>query len=197
VLRAGIYARVSKHDQQNLPRQVRAMREYAKERGWTVAVQVNEVGADAGVRKLREKLFDTARRRDIDVVLVWRLDRWARSVTDLSATLRALDDLGVGFVSLVEAVDIRAPRGRAMVDWLAVLARFDHDVSRELIRGGLVDARLRGKQLGRPKTASLKLAEIRKLYRNSISTAAIARRLQIGRRTVQRLLQIEPRRRGN
>jgi hypothetical protein len=69
MLRAGIYARVSKYDRQNLPWQVRTMRQYAKDRGWTVAVQVNEVGGGAWVRKLREKILDTARRCDIDVML--------------------------------------------------------------------------------------------------------------------------------
>ena len=68
-MRAGIYARVSKYDRQNLPWQVRAMRRYAKDRGWAVAVQVNEVGGGAGVRDLREKILDTARRCDIDVML--------------------------------------------------------------------------------------------------------------------------------
>ena len=92
MLRAGIYARVSKYDRQNLPWQVRAMRRYAKDRGWAVAVQVNEVGGGAGVRDLREKILDTARHRDIDVVLVWRLDRWARSMTDLITTLKELND---------------------------------------------------------------------------------------------------------
>jgi len=88
-LRAGLYARVSTHDQQSLPMQNRAMREYAARRGWTIAIQVKELGSGAAQRQMREKLIEAARRRDIDVVLVWRLDRWGRSVTDLLATLQA------------------------------------------------------------------------------------------------------------
>jgi putative DNA-invertase from lambdoid prophage Rac len=92
-LRAGLYARVSTHDQQTIPLQTRALREYAARRGWTIAVQVKEVGTGASQRELREKLLEAAR-REIDVVLVWRLDRWGRSVTDLLATLQELEHLG-------------------------------------------------------------------------------------------------------
>ena len=67
-------------------------------------MQVREVGSGAARRKAREKLLDAARRREIDLVLVWRLDRWGRSVTDLLATLQELEHLGVGFVSLTEAL---------------------------------------------------------------------------------------------
>src|SRR5580700_8900055 len=83
MFRAGLYARVSTLDQQTLPLQMRAMREYAARRGWTVAAQIKEVGSGATERELRKKLIDAARRREIDVVLVWRLDRWGRSLVDL------------------------------------------------------------------------------------------------------------------
>jgi len=109
MFRAGFYARVSTHDQQTIPLQIRALREYAVRRGWMIALQVKEVGSGASERQLREKLLDAARRREIDVVLVWRLDRWGRSVADLLATLRELDHLGVGFVSLTEALDLTTP----------------------------------------------------------------------------------------
>jgi DNA invertase Pin-like site-specific DNA recombinase len=91
MFRAGLYARVSTTDQQTIPLQVRALREYAARRGWAIALQVKEVGSGASQRELREKLLDAARRREIDVVLVWRLDRWGRSVADLLATLQELD----------------------------------------------------------------------------------------------------------
>src|SRR6202050_4026026 len=91
MFRVGLYARVSTHDQQTLPLQIRAMREYAARRGWTIALQIKEVGSGAAQRQLREKLLDAARRREIDVVLVWRLDRWGRSVADLLATLQELE----------------------------------------------------------------------------------------------------------
>src|SRR5664280_238026 len=122
--RAGLYARVSTHDQKTLPMQNRAMREYAARRGWTVVMQVKEVGSGAAQREAREKLLEAARRREIDGVLVWRLDRWGRSVTDLLATLQELEHLGVGFVSLTEALDLTTPAGRAMAGLLAVFADY-------------------------------------------------------------------------
>jgi putative DNA-invertase from lambdoid prophage Rac len=96
MLRASLYARVSTNDQQTLAMQSRAMREYAARRGWAIALQVREVNPGAVKREAREKLLEAARRREIDVVLVWRLDRWGRSVTDLLATLQELEHLGVG-----------------------------------------------------------------------------------------------------
>lgn len=100
-LRVGLYARVSTHDQQTLPLQLHAMRDYAAKRGWTIAAQIKEVGSGASQRELRTTLIAAARRREIDVVLVWRLDRWGRSVADLVSTLQELQHLGVGFVSLL------------------------------------------------------------------------------------------------
>jgi hypothetical protein len=121
-IRAGLYARVSTQDQQTLPMQNRAMREYAARRGWTITMQVKEVGSGAAQRQRREGVMEAARRREIDVVVVWRLDRWGRSVTDLLATLQELEHLGVGFVSLTEALDLTTPAGRAMAALLAVFA---------------------------------------------------------------------------
>src|SRR6202790_3028726 len=152
MFRAGLYARVSTNDQQTVPLQIRALREYAARRGWTVAMQVKEVGSGASQRQLRERLLEAARRREIDVALVWRLDRWGRSVADLLATLQELEHLGVGFVSLTEALDLTTPAGRAMAGLLAVFAEFERDILRERVRAGLAHARQNGTRLGRPLT---------------------------------------------
>src|SRR5216683_3419727 len=188
MFRAGLYARVSTNDQQTLAMQNRAMREYAARRGWTIAVQVREVGSGAAKRQAREKLLEAARRREIDVVLVWRLDRWGRSVTDLLATLQELEHLSVGFVSLTEALDLTTPAGRAMAGLLAVFAEFERDILRERVCAGLAHARQNGKRLGRPITAQLQADQVRKLYRDGVSKAEIARRLRIGRTSVRRIL---------
>ena len=139
MFRVGLYARVSTNDQQTLAMQIRAMREYATRRGWTIAMQVREVNSGAVRRQAREKLLDAARRREIDVVLVWRLDRWGRSVTDLLATLQELEHLGVGFVS--QALDLTTPAGRAMAGLLAIFAEFEREILRERTRAGLAHAR--------------------------------------------------------
>ena len=187
-LRAGLYARVSTSDQQTLPMQLRALREYAVRRGWTSIMQVKEVGSGAAQRQMREKLMEAARRREIDVVLVWRLDRWGRSVADLLATLQELEHLGVGFVSLTEALDLTTPAGRAMAALLAVFAEFEREVLRERVRAGLAHARQNGKRLGRPLTAALHADQVRKLFRHGLSKSEIARRLNIGRTSVRRVL---------
>src|ERR1700685_1573306 len=192
MFRAGIYARVSTNDQQTLPMQSRAMREYAARRGWTISAQVREVGSGAAKREAREKLLEAARRREIDVVLVWRLDRWGRSVTDLLATLQELEHLGVGFVSLTEALDLTTPAGRAMAGLLAVFAAFEREILQERVRAGLAHARQNGKRLGRPATAAIHAAEIRRLHRAGIAKAKIARRLNIGRTSVRRILEAKP-----
>lgn len=187
-VRVGLYARVSTHDQQTLPLQSRAIREYASKRGWTIAMQLKEIGSGASQRELREKLLEAARRREIDVVLVWRLDRWGRPLADLVATLQELERLGVGFVSLTEALDLTTPSGRAMAGMLAVFAEFEREILRERVRAGLAHARQNGKRLGRPQTAALQAGQVRELYRAGVSQAEIARRLQIGRTSVRRIL---------
>jgi len=151
-------------------------------------MQVKEIGSGASARELREKVVEAARRREIDVVLVWRLDRWGRSVTNLLATLQELDHLGVGFVSLTEALDLTTPAGRAMAGLLAVFAEFERELLKERVRAGLAHARQNGKRLGRPATAALPADEVRKLHRAGVSKAEIARRLQIGRTSVRRIL---------
>ena len=122
------------------------------------------------------------------MVLVWRLDRWGRSVTDRLATLHELEHLGVGLVSVTEALDLTTPTGRAMAGLLSVFAEFERDILRERVRAGLAHARQNGKRLGRPITAGLPADQVRQLYRAGISKSEIARRLRIGRTSVRRIL---------
>jgi DNA invertase Pin-like site-specific DNA recombinase len=173
--------------------QSRAMREYATRRGWEIVLQVKEIGSGATQRESRERLLAAARRREIDVVLVWRLDRWGRSVTDLLATLQELEHLGVGFVSLTEALELTTPAGRAMAGLLAVFAEFEREILRERVRAGLEHARRNGQRLGRPRTAALNADQVWRLHRAGISKAEIARRVQIGRTSVRRILAVKRR----
>jgi len=121
-------------------------------------------------------------------VLVWRLDRWGRSLPDLVTTLKELAELGVGFVSLTEALDMTTATGRAMVGLLAVFAQFGHDLLCERVRSGLAEAKLKGKRLGRPTTVGLHAGPVRKLFRAGVSKAEIARRLNLARTSVRRIL---------
>jgi DNA invertase Pin-like site-specific DNA recombinase len=103
-LRVGIYVRVSTAEQQTLPMQLAAIKKYVKARKWKIALEVDDIGAGAVNRKKREELMKAARRREIDAIVVWKLDRWGRSLHDLVATLQELGELQVGFVSITEAL---------------------------------------------------------------------------------------------
>ena len=173
-MRAASYARVSTHDQQTLGLQAEAMRSYIKGRGWDAGREVNDVGSGARERAGREGLLKAARRREVDVVVVWRLDRWGRSLPDLVVTLRELTELGVGFVSLAEALDLTTPTGRAMAGMLAVFAEFEREVLRERVRAGIAQARRGGRPHGCPRTASLKAAEVLRLRAERVSHSEIA-----------------------
>ncbi len=187
-LRVALYARVSTHDQQTLSLQMTAMKAYAAHRGWRIALRVEDVGSRASERPRRDGILEAARRREIDAILVWRLDRWGRSLTDLVVTLRDLAALDVGFVSLTETLDLTTPTGRAMAGMLAVFAAFEREILRERVKAGLEQARRKGRQLGRPPSAALLEPKVRKLFAQKISQAEIARRLSIGRTSVRRIL---------
>ncbi|MBZ0121555.1 MAG: recombinase family protein, partial [Sandaracinaceae bacterium] len=111
-----------------------------------------------------------------------------RSLADLVLSLRELAELGVAFVSLSEALDLTTPTGRAMAAMIAVFAEFERDVRSEHVRAGIEQARREGGALGRPRTAALRAAEVRKRAAKGLSQVAIARELGIGRTTVRRLL---------
>ena len=191
-MHVAVYARVSTHDQQTLGLQVEAMTAYIRERGWKVTKQIKDIGSGVKERCGRELLLKAARRREIDVVIVWRLDRWGRSVADLMTTLRELDGLGVGFISLTEALDLTTPTGRAMAGMLAIFAEFEREILRERVRAGIAQARKEGRPHGRPRTAALKREEVVRLKVEGLSHSEIARRLEIGRTSVRRILASSP-----
>lgn len=188
-MHVALYARVSTHDQQTLPMQLKAMRDYAKKRGWKISHEIQEVGSGAKTRPKREELLRQARRRQIDAIIVWRLDRWGRSVSDLIGTIRELTDTGVGFVSLNEAFDLTTPAGKALSGMLAVFAEFERDILRERVKAGIAHSRANGKNHGRPATASLMTEQIKRLKESELTNSQIARELKIGRTSVIRALK--------
>jgi putative DNA-invertase from lambdoid prophage Rac len=185
IMKVGLYARVSTHDQQTLALQREAMAAYAMQRGWSIVMMVEEVSSGASERRQREALLRAARRRAIDAIVVWRLDRWGRSLADLVGTLHELQALGVGFVSLHEALDFTTPTGRALTGMLAVFAEFEREILRERVKAGIAQARKRGKQHGRPPTVAHHADTARQLFATGQSKSAIARRLGISRASVR------------
>jgi DNA invertase Pin-like site-specific DNA recombinase len=119
---------------------------------------------------------------------------WTQTLARLTSLDRHMlnqkaSHLGVGFVSLTEALDLTTPIGRALAGLLAVFAEFEREILRERVRAGLAHARQNGKRLGRPATAALHADRVRKLRRAGLSKSAIARRLHMGRTSVRRILK--------
>jgi putative DNA-invertase from lambdoid prophage Rac len=187
-MRVGLYARVSTHDQQTLPMQLSTMTEYVTRRGWIIVKRVEDIGSGASTRPLRDELMRAARRREIDAVLVWRLDRWGRSLVDLITTLKELSTLDVGFVSITEALDMTTPGGRAMAGMLAVFSEFEREILRDRVKAGIAQARSQGKPHGRPITVAAHADEIKSLLAQGISKREIAKRFDISRTSVRRLV---------
>lgn len=188
-MRVALYARVSTNDQQTLPLQSQAMHQYAAARAWQVVQEVTEVASGAKTRPRREELMKAARRRQIDAILVWKLDRWGRSLPDLVTTLKELSELGVGFLSLTEALDLTTPTGRAMAGLLAVFAEFERDILKERVKAGIAQSRARGKPHGRPATTRSQQKKARQLWAAGKNKSEIARELGMSRSSVRALLE--------
>lgn len=169
--------------------QLSAMQRYASKRGWKIAVHAEEVASDAKERPRRQELIAAAKRRDLDVIVVWRLDRWGRSLVDLVTTLQELASVEVGFVSVSEALDLTTPSGRALAGMLAVFAEFERDILRDRVRAGIAQARRDGRPHGRPRTAAKLIDDMRALHQKGMSKRKIAKKLKISRTSVIRLLR--------
>jgi putative DNA-invertase from lambdoid prophage Rac len=188
-MRVGLYARVSTYDQHTLSLQMEAMHGYAHHRQWKISMAIEDIESGASTRPKREFLLQAARKREIDAILVWRLDRWGRSATDLILSLQELNDLKIGFVSLTEALDLTTATGRAMAGLLAIFSQFERDILKERVKAGIAHARKQGKPHGRPKSAVLKVENVKALFDQGMSKSAIAKKLAISRTSVRRFLE--------
>jgi DNA invertase Pin-like site-specific DNA recombinase len=168
------------------------MRRYCRHRGWELALEIQEVGSGADRDRVkRAELMASARKKQIDVVVVWKLDRWGRSLLDLIHTLQELESLGTGFVSITEALDLTTPTGRAMAGMLGVFAEFEREMLQERIKAGIKQARKNGKHCGRPPSALLKTNEVLTLYRKKTSLRQISKELGMSRSSARRILCLE------
>jgi DNA invertase Pin-like site-specific DNA recombinase len=153
IMKAALYARVSTaHNGQNPEVQLRELRDYCERRGWTAAGEFVDVGI-SGAKERRpelDRLMAEAHRRRFDAVIVYRYDRFARSLRHLVNALEEFRALGVEFVSLHEGVDTSTPNGRLVFGIFASIAEFERELIRQRVRSGLAAARARGRKLGRP-----------------------------------------------
>jgi DNA invertase Pin-like site-specific DNA recombinase len=165
-MRAALYARVSTHVGQNPEMQLAELCQYCQRRGWEIAGEYVDVGV-SGAKERRpqlDRLLVDCRKRGVDAVVVYRYDRFARSLRQLVNALCEFDALGIQFVSLHEGVDTSTPNGRLVFGIFASIAEFERELIRERVRSGLAAARAKGKRLGRPRTHvdATRIAELRK-----------------------------------
>ncbi len=151
-MRVALYSRVSTAEQ-NATMQIEELRAYCQRRQWDIAEEFTDAGVSGSKesRPALNRLLAEAKRRKFDVVLVYRYDRFARSLRQLVNALCEFDALGIHFVSLHEGVDTSTPNGRLVFGIFASIAEFERELIRGRVRSGLAAARARGKKLGRPK----------------------------------------------
>ena len=188
-MRAAIYARVSTANNGQSPEmQLRELREYCQRRGWSVAGEYVDVGISGSKEKRPEldKLMADAHRRRFDVVIVWKFDRFARSVSHLLRALEAFNSLGVAFVSLSESLDTSTPAGKMVFTVLGAVAELERSLIAERVRAGLRNARAKGKTLGRPRRV-VDGARIASLRAQGLGWKKISKELGVGVGTLYRL----------
>src|ERR1700683_3720343 len=163
---AAIYARVSTTGHGQSPEmQVRELREYCERRGWQIAGEFVDAGI-SGAKDSRpelNKLMADAHRRQFDAIVVWKFDRFARSVSHLLRALETFNALGIAFVSLSEQMDTSTPTGKMVFTVLGAVAELERSLIVERVKAGLRNARARGKTLGRPRKIvdAAKIADLR------------------------------------
>jgi DNA invertase Pin-like site-specific DNA recombinase len=153
-MRAAIYARVSTLDQEP-ENQLAELRQYVEARGWNAVEYVDHgVSGAKDSRPALDAMLRDAKRRRVDVVLVWRLDRLGRNLKHLISLLDDLQALKVAFVSLNEGIDATTPAGRLQLHILGALAEFERGRIQERVRAGLARAKAQGRRLGRPRATA-------------------------------------------
>jgi DNA invertase Pin-like site-specific DNA recombinase len=184
-MRAAIYARVSTNNGQDPSMQTRELREYCERRGWQIAGEY----VDAGISGAKERrpqldlLLTACRKRRVDAVVVYRYDRFARSLRHLVNALEEFRSLGIEFISLHEGVDTSTPNGRLIFGIFASIAEFERELIRDRVKSGIAAARSKGKKLGRPRI-TIDAARIGALRASGRSWPHIARELGVSVGTV-------------
>jgi DNA invertase Pin-like site-specific DNA recombinase len=165
--------------------QLRELREYAERRGWTVIEEYIDHGVSGAKasRPALNRLMADAQRRKIDSVLVWKLDRFGRSLRHLVNAIAELESLGVAFVSLRDNLDLTTASGRLMLHVISAMSEFERTLIQERVRAGLRNAVAKGKKLGRPRVF-VNEDKIEALRASGASWRVVAEKLGLGVGTV-------------
>lgn len=190
-MRVALYARVSTNNGQSPRMQTRELREFCKRRGWEISGEYVDSGISGAKdrRPALDRLMADAKRRKFDGVIVYRYDRFARSLRHLVNALEEFRALGIDFVSLHEGVDTSTPNGRLVFGIFASIAEFERELIRQRVKSGLAAAKAQGVRLGRPPMLTVKPEEVRRL-RRTLSFRETARQLGISLRSAQRLAAV-------
>jgi DNA invertase Pin-like site-specific DNA recombinase len=167
--------------------QLRELRAYAKLRTFTIAHDhefIDHVSGATSERPELSKLWQAARARKIDTVLVWKFDRFARSTKQLIDALEEFRHLGVAFMSITEQIDTSSPMGKAMFTVISAIAEFERSLISERVRSGIAKARAQGKRHGRPKISPETIKEMKHLRKQGMSLNKIAKQLGVSHQTV-------------
>jgi DNA invertase Pin-like site-specific DNA recombinase len=191
-MKIALYARVSTADKGQDPEmQLRELREYCERRGWAVAAEYVDVGVGvSGAKDSRpqlNKLMADAKQRRFDAVLVWKLDRFGRSLKHLVSALGEFEALGVAFVSLRDSFDLTTPAGRLMFNMVASFAEFERDLIRERVKAGIANRRAKGFRVGR-KPVAVDSTRLRALRSEGRTIREIADALGVSRGLVHKTL---------
>jgi DNA invertase Pin-like site-specific DNA recombinase len=180
-MKTAIYARVSTGNGAQSPEmQIRELREYCRRRGWKNTREYVDIGI-SGAKEKRpglDKLLADAHLRRFDAVVVWKFDRFARSVSHLLRALETFKALGIEFVSLSEQVDTSTPAGKLVFTVLGAVAELERSLIAERVRAGLRNARAKGKILGRPRKL-VNSQEVKRLRGEGASWRAVAATLGV------------------
>jgi len=189
-MKAAIYARVSTLDKgQDTEVQLRDLRSYAQARGWIVAGEYVDKG-QSGAKDRRpelDRLMTDVRKRKVDLILCWRLDRLGKSLKHLILTLDELQSVGVGFVSYNENLDLTTSTGRLMFQLLGAFAEFERNLIKERVKAGLANAKAKGAKLGRP-SPEFDEDELIRLRKSGVTIRGIAERLNLRKSFVHKTL---------
>jgi DNA invertase Pin-like site-specific DNA recombinase len=179
-----VYARVSTLNGQSPEMQLREVREYCQRREWTVVTECIDVGISGAKEKRPEldRLLADAHHRRFDVVVVWRFDRFARSVSHLLRALENFRSQGIEFVSLSEQVDTSTPTGKMIFTVLGAVAELERSLIAERVRAGIRNARAKGKRLGRPRSV-VDAGEVTRLRAQGASWRAVGAALGVSAAT--------------
>jgi len=192
-VKAAIYARVSTMGNGQSPEmQVREFAEHCERRGWAIADKYVDIGVSGTKEKRPEldRLMADAHKRKFDVVVVWKFDRFARSVSHLLRALETFNALGIAFVSLSEQMDTTTPAGKMVFTVLGAVAELERSLIVERVRAGMRNARAKGARIGRPPRTQLSPEDRKAIaeayWRGKCSFRELARKFDTSIGTVQR-----------